>query len=107
MDAGYYGSDDRKKARHARQIPIHSMLGCTDNIGRGKLIPSCLPATSSCVEAKSRQNRSMYAGKSEAKDAIKTGAKLRISIVATTETTALRIRAIIHQYLVACGIGPE
>jgi len=105
MEAGHYRSDDRKNAGHDRETD--SMLGCTDNIGRGNLIPSCLLATSSSVEAKSRQNRSMYAGKSEARDAIKTGAKLRITMVATTETTAFRARAIIDQYFVARGIGPE
>ena len=49
----------------------------------------------------------MYAGKSEASDAIKNGAKLRITIVATADTAALRASAIIHQYFVARGIGPE
>jgi len=49
----------------------------------------------------------MYAGKSEARDAIKIGAKLRITIVATTETAAFRARAMIDQYFVARGIGPE
>jgi hypothetical protein len=49
----------------------------------------------------------MYPGKCEARDAIKTGAKLPIAIVATTETVAFRARAIIDQYLVARGIGPE
>jgi len=43
----------------------------------------------------------MYAGMSEAMDAIKIGAQLRVTTVATTETAAFSASAIMHQYFVA------
>jgi hypothetical protein len=49
----------------------------------------------------------MYAVVSEVMHAIKRGAKLRVTTVATTETAAFSASAIMHQYFVARGIGPE